>query len=145
MRKLYTFGLIMTGTFILFSFSTNPPDGYTGAPGDDFCIQCHAHTNPSQNGTISVEGFPDVITPHETYILTAVNRLTVDTAVRGGFQVTILGPTNTKAGDFTNPSSKSIVSTQGGRQYWEHNPALEYPDSNVVKWTVEWTAPELAP
>ena len=143
MHKLYTFALIIAGTFLLFSFSTNPPDGNTGAPGDQFCIQCHVQTNPSQNGTISIEGFPASITPNETYALTAVNRLTEGTAVRAGFQVTVLSPTNTRAGNFTNPSPQSAVSISGGRQYWDHNPAVTYPDSNVVKWTVLWTAPDL--
>ena len=143
MRKLYTFTGIILGTILLFSFSTNPPDGNTGAPGDNLCVQCHTQTNPSQNGTITVEGFPSNITPNETYTLTAVNRVTAGTAVRGGFQVTILGPLNTKAGELTNPSSTSAVSINAGRQYWDHDPALEYPDSNVVKWTVQWTAPEM--
>ena len=143
MHKLYTFTLIIFSAFLLFSFSTNPPDGNTGAPGENLCIQCHIQTNPSQEGSITIEGFPDVITPNETYLLTAVNRLTSGSAVRAGFQVTILGPTNTKAGELKNPSSSSIVSVQAGRQYWDHNPAVLYPDSNVVRWTVQWTAPEL--
>ena len=94
-------------------------------------------------GTLTLEGFPENITPNQTYSLTIINRDTVGTAVRGGFQMTILGPLNTKAGDMSSPSSKSIISDHGGRQYWEHNPAIEYPDSNVVKWTVEWKAPEM--
>jgi hypothetical protein len=144
MHKFYTFSIIIFSAFLLISFSTNPPDGNTGAPGDNLCIQCHIQTNPSLNGTITIEGFPDVITPNETYLLTAVNRLTTGTAVRAGFQVTILGPTNTKAGELKNPSTSSVVSVQAGRQYWDHNPAVLYPDSNVVRWTVEWTAPELS-
>jgi len=143
MHKLYTFTVIIFSAFILFSFSTNPPDANTGAPGENLCIQCHIQTNPSQDGTITIEGFPDVITPNETYLLTAVNRLTSGNAVRAGFQVTILGPLNTKAGELKNPSSSSAVSVQAGRQYWDHNPAVAYPDSNVVRWTVQWTAPEL--
>ena len=143
MGKLYTFSLLVIGVFILLSFSTNPPDGNTGAPGDDLCTQCHIQTNPSQNGTISIEGFPSSITPHQTYLLTVINRLTEGNAVRAGFQVTILSPSNTQAGQMTNPSSSSAVSTFAGRQYWDHNPAVVYPDSNVVKWTVNWTAPDL--
>lgn len=143
MHKVYTFSLLVIGVFILLSFSTNPPDGNTGAPGDDLCIQCHIQTNPSQNGTISLEGFPASITPNQTYLLTVINRLTEGNAVRAGFQVTILSPTNTKAGEMAGPSSSSAVSTFGGRQYWDHNPAVTYPDSNVVKWTVNWTAPDL--
>lgn len=141
MNKLYTLAGLMGGTFVMFSFSTNPPDGNTGAPGDDLCVQCHIQSNPPQNGTITVEGFPATITPNETYMLTAVNRVTAGTAVRAGFQVTILGPFNTRAGDLTNPSASSAVSISGGRQYWDHSPALLYPDSNVVRWNVLWKAP----
>ena len=142
MHKLYTFAGILAGIFILYSFSTNPPNANTGAPGEDLCVQCHVG-NTSMGGTLTLEGFPDNINPNQTYTLTIINRDTVGTAVRGGFQMTILGPTNTKAGDLTSPSAKSIVSVQGGRQYWEHNPAVEYPDSNVVKWTVQWKAHEM--
>ena len=57
--------------------------------------------------------------------------------------MTILGPTNTKAGDMSSPSASSKISTTAGRQYWDHNPAVVYPDSNVVRWTVNWKAPDL--
>src|SRR5688572_7770468 len=141
MHKLYVSSLFIA--FILFySFSTNPPDGNTGAPGELLCTQCHDSVNATQNGTITIEGFPASITPNETYMLTAVNRLTEGEAIRGGFQVTILGSTHMRAGDFINPSSTSAVSTFDNRQYWDHDPALEYPDSNVVKWTVQWKAPD---
>jgi hypothetical protein len=142
MHKIYVSSALLTA-FIFISFSTNPPDGNTGAPGDNFCVQCHTQSNPSQNGTISIEGFPASITPNETYTLTAVNRLTEGNALKAGFQVTILGPLNTRAGDFSNPSASSAVSITAGRQYWDHSPAVTYPDSNVVKWTVNWKAPDL--
>jgi hypothetical protein len=38
---------------------------------------------------------------------------------------------------------RSTVTDASGRQYFEHNPAVEYPDSQVVRWTVHWTAPAL--
>ncbi len=141
MNKLYTLAGIIGGTFVWFSFSTNPPDGNTGAPGDELCVTCHLQSNPPQDGTISLEGFPASITPNETYMLTVVNRITVGPAVRAGFQLTILGPFNTRAGDMTNPSPSSAISISGGRQYWDHNPAQVYPDSNVVRWNVLWKAP----
>lgn len=143
MNKLYTVAALIGVSFCLISFSTNPPDGNTGAPGDQFCSQCHFPSNPNLNGTLTVLGFPDVITPLETYRLTIENRVTQGTAVRGGFQMTVLTPINTKAGDFSNPSEHSAVSVFGGRQYWDHDPAQDYPDSNVVKWSVDWTAPDL--
>lgn len=142
MNKLYVSCLLISVIFF-YSYSTNPPDGHTGAPGDRLCTECHIQENPLQNGSITIDGFPSSITPNETYFLTAVNRLTEGTAVRGGFQVTVLGPENVKAGEFMNPSSTSAVTVENGRQYWDHDPALEYPDSNVVRWTVQWKAPDL--
>lgn len=144
MNKIYTFLALVASTFLLVSFSANPPDGKTGAPGESLCTECHTQSNPPINGEITVEGFPAVITPGENYILTVVNRNTVGDAVRGGFQMTILGPFNTKAGEMTEPSDNSAVTqTLNGRQYFEHDPAVLYPDSNVIKWTVQWRAPDL--
>jgi len=143
MNRLYAvaggFGFLC----IILSNSLNPPDAHTGAPGETFCTNCHTLNGSSNEGTISVEGFPVTITPEEVYTLTVVNRNTNDNAVRAGFQMTILGPTNTKAGDMSMPSPSSVVSMSGGRQYFEHSPAGVYPDSNVVKWTVQWKAPVL--
>ena len=144
MNKLYTSAGIVGLAFILISFSANPPDGHTGAPNELLCTNCHSLNGSPNMGTISVEGFPAAITPEETYTLTVVNRNTNDGAVKGGFQMTILGPNNTRAGDMTLPSANSVVAVSGGRQYFEHSPSTEYPDSNVLKWTVQWKAPIIA-
>lgn len=145
MKRLYTILSLIAATFILISFSSNPPDGKTGAPGDGLCIECHSPSNPPINGEISVEGFPASISPGESYLLTVVNRNTVGDAVKGGFQMTILGPNNTKAGDLAMASASSVITTANGRQYFEHNPAQTYPASNELTWTVEWTAPMMDP
>jgi hypothetical protein len=42
-----------------------------------------------------------------------------------------------------NPSANSAIANADGRQYFEHHPAVEYGDTNVITWTVEWTAPDL--
>jgi len=144
MVKFYTFLGLVASTMLLVSFSPNPPDGKTGAPGDGFCQECHNTSNPPVNGTITVEGFPENITPNETYQLTVINRDTIGNAVRGGFQMTILGQFNTKSGNMTNPSANSAVANVQGRQYFEHHPAVDYPDSNVVRWSVDWTAPDVS-
>ncbi len=144
MVKFYTFLGLVASTFLLISFSPNPPDGKTGAPGDGFCQECHNSGTPMNDGTITVEGFPENITPLDTYQLTVVNRNTIGDAVRGGFQMTILGPFNTKVGKMERPSANSAVANAMGRQYFEHHPAVEYPDSNVLRWTVDWIAPNLA-
>ncbi len=143
MNKLYTFAALIGVMFCLYSFSINPPDGYTGAPGDHFCIECHSQNNVSQGGIMTIEGFPSIITPNEIYTLQITNHDTVGTAVRSGFQMTILGPFNTRAGDLSSPSSSSMVSITNNREYWDHNPAQEFGDTNVVRWSVQWQAPDL--
>lgn len=57
--------------------------------------------------------------------------------------MTILTPNDTRAGDMFSPSTSSTTSIFNNRQYWDHNPFVLYPDSNVVRWSVMWTAPEL--
>jgi Secretion system C-terminal sorting domain len=143
MNKLYMLLGIFGSAFLLVSNTTNPPDAHTGAPGELFCANCHTTNGSSLAGTISVEGFPASITPGETYPLTVVNRNTNGGGAKAGFQITILGPLNTKAGDMSMPSANSATSMLNGRQYFEHHPATSYPDSNVVKWTVLWKAPAL--
>lgn len=143
MNKLYTILALAVSTVILMAHSANPPNGKTGAPGDSLCIECHAQSNTPIQGLISVEGFPSSITPGEAYVLTVVSRDTSRSAVKGGFQMTILGPLNTKVGKMENPSANAVVSAANNRQYFEHNPAGAFPDSSVIRWTVEWTAPEL--
>src|SRR6187401_1203765 len=134
---------IMSLVFLSLSFSTDPPNGRTGAPGESTCVSCHTPQSQTLKGTVVVEGFPASITPDETYQLTVVNRDTVGSAVRGGFQLTILGPLNTKAGELSGPSSSSTIQSFSGRQYFEHHPFLAYPDSNVIRWTVNWKASNL--
>lgn len=144
MRNSLVMTTALVSAVMFISFSTNPPDRKTGAPGESSCLECHSQTNTDLRGSVIVEGFPSVITPNETYLLKVINRDSLGTAVRAGFQMTILSNINTKAGEMTNPSVNSAVANFQGRQYFEHRPAVEYPDSiNAVEWTVNWTAPDL--
>lgn len=143
MKKWYTLTTLILSFFTLVSFSSNPPDGKTGAPGDGFCTECHNQFNPPQQGFIAVLGFPDAITPNQTYTLTVVVNNTTNDALKAGFQMTILSPLNTKAGEMSNPSANSTIANFLGRQYFEHNPAVSFADSTIASWTVDWTAPDL--
>ena len=143
--KLYPVAGLIAGSLLLLANSTNPPNGKTGAPGENFCTECHSPSATMLGGLISVDGFPATIEPNQTYQLTVTNQDTSGLGAKAGFQMTILGPLNTKAGDMKNPSLSSTVTNAQGRQYFEHNPAPSYPGSRSVSWTVDWTAPDLAP
>lgn len=144
MPKIYAIPALILFALALLSNSTNPPNGKTGAPGESFCTECHTPSATSLDGSITVDGFPAVIEPNQTYQLTVTNSNTAGNGVKAGFQMTVLGPLNTKAGEMKNPSASSTVMSSLGRQYFEHNPAPNYPVSRQVSWTVDWTAPDLA-
>jgi len=139
----YSFLGLIALALLLLSNSANPPNGKTGAPGDGLCTECHSPASATLDGKISVSGFPEAIVPNQTYQLTVTNTNTVGSGVKGGFQMTILGPLNIKAGEMSNPSASSVVTNAAGRQYFEHNPALNFNGSPSVSWTVDWTAPDM--
>jgi hypothetical protein len=130
--------LICIGLFTSGYFS-NPPNGYTGAPGDSTCASCHS--GGTHNGSIVVNGFPSTITGNQTYALTVTVANPDGVAQFGGFQMVILDSDNMNAGTLSNPGPSSTLQTAGGRTYHEHNPAQTFPGTNVVEYTVDWTAP----
>ena len=50
-------------------------------------------------------------------------------------------PLNTSSGALSNPSPGSTVQMQAGRSYHEQNTSTNFPASNELSWTVDWTAP----
>lgn len=140
-KQLYTISLLFSAFLMLVSFSNNPPNGRTGAPGDGLCTDCHSPGNPAQDGSIEVTGFPDVISPEMTYTLTVTVKNPNGLAELAGFQMTILDGTDQISGLMVNASDNSTVTAANDREYLEHNPAVDFPGGNEVSWTVDWTAP----
>src|SRR5687767_4640195 len=143
MSKKYSILALLAGILLFLSFSSNPPNGRTGAPGDGLCSDCHTLNGATQDGEITVAGMPASIIPNTAYTLTMTSSNPNGIAELAGFQLTILNSNNTIAGSITSPSAGSTVQTSSGRQYWEHNPAQPYPGSNMVTWTATWTAPNM--
>ncbi len=145
MSKKYTILALFAGVTLLLSFSDNPPNARTGAPGEGTCADCHSLGGASQDGSITVTGLPASISPNTAYILTVTDNNPNGLAELAGFQLTILNSNNTIAGLITAPSAGSSTIMSGGRQYWEHNPAQMFPGSNIVTWTAIWTSPNMPP
>ena len=145
--KKFTFiyfllSVLLVGT--IMSFSSNPPDGRTGAPGEGACTDCHNPSNPlGLDGEFSLTGFPNLIAPGQTYTISVVVRNNNGMAQRNGFQAVMLDESNNNIGDFitsgsNNPTTQTATS---GREYVEHNPAIDFAN-NEVNWTFDWTAPD---
>jgi len=139
-----TFLLLFTFMVTFYAFSGNPPNGRTGAPGESTCAAagCHFSQNPNFAGSISVTGLDNELVPGQMYNLTiTVNDANLN-AVRGGFQLTNVGPSETATqGTFQNSSGNATITPNGMKTYVEHNPAQAFDAAGNAIFTVDWIAP----
>ena len=141
--KLPIITVIFLG-IILVGFFNAPPDGHTGAPGDSLCSSCHGGNNPlGFDGGIEISGPGPLIVPGATYTISVIVSNPNGLAQRAGFQIVALDENDNNIGTLSNASPNSTLSTQGGRTYFKHNPGVNFPGSNEVEWTVDWTAPAM--
>lgn len=133
---------------IVFTSSSQPPAGRTGAPGEFTCATSGCHdTNPAAVTTLI--GFDTAptgrltngYTPGTTYnLFVNVNALPANGSTpRNGFQVTVLDGSNNAAGtlNLTNPTLTTLTSASS-RQYVGHNNA-----NSTAAWTFQWVAPAI--
>src|SRR5919107_2071632 len=78
------------------AYSAGPPAGYTHAPGELDCSDCH--TTPAQSSGTLTLSVPDKYTPGQTYDLTVTHASADAARVRWGFQLTALDAADRKAG-----------------------------------------------
>ena len=142
MKQLAPFILIISA-FIIISFSSNPRDASTGAPGESTCASsgCHSNQSATIDGNLVLSGLPEILDADLTYTLTFSMVTTAGSPVKGGFQMTALSDGNA-AGTFTNAgTSSTITETAGGRVYVEHDGGAANFEGDTLKYTVDWTAP----
>ena len=65
--RIFVLVLFINLSFVL-SFSSGPPDGKTGAPGENTCIQCHQNTGT--NGTLQILNVPSNYEFNQSYTIT---------------------------------------------------------------------------
>lgn len=122
--------------------SAGPSPGYTGAPGEDSCRQCHVTAQLNDGiGQVTIEGVPEQYVEGVEYTITV--RVTRPDRSRWGFQLTALTSALDPAGTFAVVNSQQTqIKTEGGRQYVEHRtPGTFAGTGNGASWTVRWTAP----
>jgi|GEM_PF-1037547 len=120
----------------VFGFSGGPPNGLTGAPGEDTCVSCHAdfplNTGP---GTLEIDA-PVMFEPGETYEITVT--LTQEGQSRWGFEFSPL-----EFGECTiTDETMTQLGTEGDNTYVKQTAAGTFPGSGgPVSWSFDWTAP----
>ncbi len=141
MRKSIMIFIFLIIPAAAMAYSSGPPDGKTGAPGESNCTDCHS-TFPvnSGNGTLTISG-PAQYSPNTTYAITV--QLSDQGQSRWGFEftpltfgtVTITDPTNTQQ------------SSSNGKFYVKHRSAGTFAGTQdgPVSWSFNWTAPANPP
>ena len=144
MKKLHSLYLLFFCLFIWYAVSSNPPNGRSGAPGDDNCTSCHTPGESNFEGEVNIDGFPDDILPNTTYNLVITTNFSSGNPSRAGFQMLVLDGSNNNIGTFSNLGTSTEVEAMNGREYLEHRPAKSFNGSNEVSWTADWTSPSSA-
>ena len=129
------------------AFSSGPPAGYTGAPGEEpeACAECHVPADAG-TGNISINAPPNYV-PGQTYSITVThNNPTDDTRQRWGFELTALDTGDEKAGNLQSSDAfTQVLNNQGpgsARQYIEHTSLGTFVGQHhTASWTFNWTAP----
>jgi len=144
-KKYMVFASIIAVVFGLSNSGLHPVvsgSGFTGAPTDSACSQCHTGTNSNLDGTVTIDGLPSTIDAGATYTLTVTVTNPNGNAVKGGFQMLVLNGTNGNAGTFGSaPANTTILTGSSSRKYFGHSPAQNFPASNELSFTIDWTAP----
>ena len=126
------------------AYSAGPPAGFTHAPGELDCADCH--TTPAQStGTLAL-GVPQSYTPGQTYDIIVTHATADPTRVRWGFELTALNGADEKAGTFVPADDLTrVINGEGpfpSREYIEHTSKGTFPgQQNGASWTFRWNAP----
>lgn len=136
LTKLSSLLLVVLPGMVL-AYSSGPPNGLTGAPGEGNCTQCHnSYALNSGDGSLSIAG-PNEYVPGETYNLQVI--LADPGQSRWGFELTTRGEGNLSVVD----TEQTQISTSGNIQYLKHTSTGTNAGTadGPVTWDFAWTAP----
>jgi hypothetical protein len=139
MIKIYSFVFFLAVLpAIALGYSTGPPDGRTGAPGEETCWNlCHSSFPlNSGDGSLTITG-PDFFQAGQTY--TIVVEIADPGQSRWGFEFT---PLNFGSIQITDPTNTQL-SSSGENSYVKHTSLGTHAGTpnGPVSWNFDWTAP----
>lgn len=140
MKKTYTISATISVIFLL-AFSSSPPNGRTGAPGETTCANCHGGNTPLQ-GSVEIEGLPDRIMGGTSYDITVRAVVSTGTGMRAGFQLVALDENNQNVGTLAEEGNNVGFETFNSRNYASHRSAKNFNGENEITYNFQWIAPE---
>jgi len=116
------------------TYSTNPPDGNTGAPGQTNCTQCH-NGNALMGSDITHDIPSAGYNAGQSYSITVTSTQSGGTTF--GFQITSFDAGNNQVGTFLDNNNIGI---SGNGAYAEHV-GSNTSGTDSKTWTFDWVAP----
>jgi hypothetical protein len=126
------------------AYRDGPPAGFSGGFGEDHCQACHFGDKVNDSpGSLRLSA-PERYSPGKTYAVTIT--LTRPGMAIGGFQLTArFADDSAQAGALApadGQQDRIKVLTDRGVQYAYHSrPGTDLTATDVVRWTLQWTAP----
>lgn len=144
-KLIAVFGVLSAASLVV-AFSTGPLPGFTNAPGESNCTECHDSFGEMPNqgiGFMTIQA-PSRYEPGQRYPITV--QVTHPGQQRWGFEATALtADTNQPAGRFiiTDPIHTQLIEGVDHRLYVEHTEAGTFAGRpGGASWTFDWIAPE---
>lgn len=124
----------------------NPPVANTGAPGETTCQQSDCHSGGKFPGTVTIMGVPDTVIAGTSYQVTILCKS--DSALRTGFQATVLNSNLAFTGTFSTIAGQSVnigKDNKTQRSYARQSAAKFFDANGEVAWKFNWKAPASLP
>ncbi len=144
LQRIYVaFGLLFLGALFL-NYSSDPPEGRTGAPGESTCATCHSGNSNNYTGDVTISGLPAFLEVNTTYtVVVCVNNTSGD-AFQAGYQFTALDADGMSVGTYSNFEPESVLGTRtlmgDAREYIDHDFAKSFVMGSAC-WSFDWTSP----
>jgi hypothetical protein len=131
--------VLVFGTTLAFAYSSGPPDGKTGRPGEGTCNDCHSGVG-SADSTELVGLVGNWYQPDSLYSLTLSVRYAGQS--RWGFELTVVDQTNNGAGQLIVTDSTNTQYSSAPPGYLKHTSTGTHPGTpGPTAWTFRWRAP----
>ena len=124
---------------MLHGYSSGPPDGKTGRPGEGTCLDCHSGAG-SGDSTELVGLVGGWYQPDSLYSLTLWVRYAGQ--LRWGFELTVVDHSNNSAGQLIVTESTNTQYSSAPPGYLKHTSTGTHAGTpGPTSWTFDWRAP----
>jgi len=140
LRPITAIVILTSFSGLFLQYSSNPPTGHTGAPGEPTCARCHEEGSFSGNPEIA--GLPDTLIGGQEYEVRFISRS--DSASRTGFQLTVLDDGFASVGTLSEIPFEKVDIIRDDitrRNYARHASALFFDAKGEASWKFKFKAP----